>query len=47
MDFDYIKIVVSISLAVVGWIVGHHFTNKRTVASKQRDLVTEHLVNLT
>ncbi len=45
MEFDYIKIIVTITLAVIGWVVGHYFTNKRIIASKQRDIITEHLIS--
>jgi len=45
MELDYFKILVTITLAVIGWISGHYFTNRRAIHSKRRELVTEHLVN--
>lgn len=45
MGIDYLKIIITIILAVIGWIIGHYFTNKRAIASKRREIVTEHLIN--
>ena len=45
MDMDYIKIIVTILVAVIGWLIAHHFTSKRDVANKQRELSVQHLVN--
>ncbi len=45
MLFDYLKIIVTISLAVVGWTIGHYYTNKRIRDQKRRDLSVEHLIN--
>jgi len=44
MDLDYIKIIVTILLAVVGWLIGHHFTSRRDIANKRRELVIAHLI---
>lgn len=44
MIFDYIKIVVTVSIAVAGWSIAHYFTVKRDVSSKRRELVTQHLI---
>ena len=44
MDTDYLKIIVTITLAVIGWIFAHYFSNKRAIASKRRGIVTEHLI---
>jgi len=44
MDLDYTKIIVTIFLAVVGWLIGHHFTTQRDVANKRRELTIEHLI---
>jgi len=41
---DYIKITVTIVLAVLGWITAYYFTRKREISAKQRDIVTRHLV---
>lgn len=45
MGADYLKIVVTITLVVLGWVIGHYFTDKRAITSKRRDIVTEHLIN--
>lgn len=45
METDYLKITATIALAVAGWIVGHYFTNKRSISAKRKDLVSEFLVN--
>lgn len=42
---DYIKIFVTIILAVLGWIIGHYFNSKRTRDQKRRDISVEHLIN--
>ena len=45
MDLDYLKIFVTISLAVIGWLIGHYFTARRDVANKRRELVIGHLID--
>ena len=45
MEFDYIKIIVTVILAVLGWMVGHYFNSKRIRDQKRRDISTEHLIN--
>jgi len=45
MDIDYIKIITTIILAVIGWIIGHLLTNRINQKQKRRELSTEHLVN--
>lgn len=45
MDFDYIKIFVTIILVVSGWIIGHYFNSKRTRDQKRREISVEHLIN--
>lgn len=45
MEIDYLKIIVTIFLAVVGWVIGHYFTDRRAIKSKRRDIVSEHLIN--
>ena len=44
MNFDYLKIFVTIFLAVIGWLVGHYFTTKRDVSNKRRELIIQHLI---
>lgn len=45
MDIDYLKIVTTIILAVIGWVIGHYFTDRRAISSKRREIVSEHLIN--
>lgn len=45
MELDYIKIVTTIILAVLGWIIGHYFNSKRTRDQKRREISVEHLIN--
>ena len=45
MDFDYVKILVTTVLAVLGWLTAHYFTAQRTLAAKRRDVTLEHLIN--
>lgn len=44
MDFDYIKILVTVILAVLGWLTAHRFALGRTLAAKRRDVILEHLI---
>jgi len=44
MDLDYFKTVITVALAVLGWIIAHFFTNKRAISSRRRELVTEYLI---
>lgn len=44
MELDYIKIIITIALAIIGWLVANNFTTKRDVANKQRELVINHLI---
>lgn len=45
MNIDYIKILATISLAVIGWIVGYYFTTRKDINQKRRDISIEHLIN--
>jgi hypothetical protein len=45
MDIDYLKILITVILAVIGWIIGHYFTNKQAVGFKRRELVTKYLID--
>ena len=45
MDIDYLKIFVTVLLAVIGWVIAHFFTARRDLASKRRELSTQHLIN--
>ncbi|MEZ4809748.1 MAG: hypothetical protein R2819_05255 [Allomuricauda sp.] len=44
MDLDFIKISVTIILAVLGWLIGHYFTSKRNIVQKRRDISIEYLI---
>lgn len=45
MELDYIKIFITVLLAVIGWITAHYFTSKRDISNKRRSISIEHLVN--
>lgn len=45
MDIEYLKVSITIALAVFGWVIGNYFTSKRVLAIKRREIVTEHLIN--
>jgi len=44
LEFDYYKIIVTICLAVLGWLVAHYFTAKRDVSNKRRELRLQYLI---
>ena len=44
MDLDYVKIIITIVLAVIGWLIGHYFTSQRDISNKRRELVINHLI---
>ncbi len=45
MNIDYFKILITIILAVIGWVVGYYFTTRKDINQKRRDLSIEHLIN--
>ena len=45
LDFDYVKIAVSIALAVCGWMFAHSRTSKRDIANKRRELQIQYLID--
>jgi hypothetical protein len=45
MEVDYLKIVITLILAVLGWLVAHYFTAKRGSINKRREMSIEHLVD--
>lgn len=45
MDFDVVKVGISVIIAVVGWIVGHHFNSRRDAAANRKKLMTGYLVD--
>ncbi len=44
MDLDVIKVGIGVIIAVIGWIVGHHFNSRRDAAANRKKLMTEYLV---
>ncbi|MCT7578371.1 hypothetical protein [Aliarcobacter butzleri] len=46
MDFEYLKIVLSVIIAVIGWIIGHYFTSKRDVSNKKREIRLNYLIEV-
>ena len=45
MKFELIKIVVTIILAISGWMIGLHVNSKRARNQKRRDISIDHLIN--
>jgi len=45
VELEYLKIIITICLAVIGWLIAHSFTAKRDLKNKQRELSTTHLIN--
>ncbi|MBO1924961.1 hypothetical protein [Thiomicrorhabdus sp. 6S3-12] len=46
MDFEFIvKMVSTVSVAVIGWIVAHYFTSRRDMANKRREIQTQYLID--
>jgi hypothetical protein len=45
MNIDYLKILMTIVLAVIGWIIGYYFTTRKDINQKRRDISIEHLIN--
>lgn len=45
MFMEYVQIIVTIVLAVIGWIIAHRFTNFREIAQKRRELTTKVLID--
>ncbi|QIR76606.1 hypothetical protein FA592_10380 [Sulfurospirillum diekertiae] len=45
MELEYLKIIITICLAVLGWLIAHSFTAKRDLKNKQREISITHLIN--
>ena len=45
MLLEYIQIVVTIILAIIGWIIAHYFTSLREIEQKRRELTTKILID--
>lgn len=41
---DIVKFSIGTTIAVLGWIAGHYFTNRRDRIAKRRDISLEHLI---
>ena len=44
-DPDYLKIIVTVVLAMFGWVTAHWFTSKRERAAKRREIRVEYLID--
>lgn len=44
MEMFDLKIIVSIFIALLGWIVGHKFNSWRDLKSKRREISIQHLI---
>lgn len=44
-SFVEIKIIVTIIIAIIGWIIGHKLNSDRDQKNKQRELRIEYLIN--
>jgi hypothetical protein len=42
---EILKIFITASTVVAGWVVGHYFTSMRDRRNKKRDLTIQHLIN--
>jgi hypothetical protein len=45
VELEYLKIIITICLAVIGWLIAHSFTAKRDLKNKQREILITHLIN--
>jgi hypothetical protein len=45
MDNDYLKILITVITAVVGWIAAHYFNTLRDRSLKRKEIITSHLIN--
>lgn len=46
MPVQYIiTTIITVTIAVLGWIVAHYFNSKRDRSLKRRELITSHLIN--
>lgn len=42
---DVTKFGITALIAVIGWLVGHYFSEKRDRSNRKRELTTKHLIN--
>lgn len=41
---DIFKIIISLFVAVIGWVTAHYFTSKRELHNKRRDIRVSFLI---
>ena len=46
MDFDLLKVIITIALAVLGWVTGHWLNLSRSRVLKRRELKTQYLIDV-
>ena len=44
MEIKYLQVIVTVFIAVFGWVIGHWFNSRRDQVAKKRDVSTEHLI---
>jgi len=46
MEFEFIvKVLASVVIAVLGWVVAHWFTSRRDISNKRREISTNYLID--
>lgn len=45
MDNEYLKMVITVLTAAVGWLSVHYFNTRRDRSIKRKEIVTAHLIN--
>jgi hypothetical protein len=44
MDIEYLKIAITIAIAVLGWVIGHYINSRRDVRVKRQETTTKYLI---
>jgi hypothetical protein len=44
-DIELWKMLVTVAIAVIGWMIGHYFNSRRDQELKRREIITTHLIN--
>jgi hypothetical protein len=44
MNIEYLKIVITIVVAVFGWVIGHYINSRRDVRVKRQETSTKYLI---
>jgi len=42
---EIIKLIIAVTIAVIGWIIAHYFTTKRDKQNKRREISLQHLIS--